>query len=52
MRYILHLLDKDPVNNQIIECSTAQEARDYKKKAEKMGFKVTIKREGKVNGSK
>jgi len=44
MKYILHLKDIDPENDMVIECSTGQETRDYKRKAEKMGYKVTVKK--------
>ncbi len=44
MKYRLILTDKDPMNNQVIECDTAREAYTYKKKSEAMGFKVTIKK--------
>jgi len=46
MKYVLYLIDKDKKNNMTVECSTVQETRDYKRKAEKMGYKVTVKKEG------
>ena len=46
MKYILTLVDPiNPDNNTTLECSTAQEARDYKVKAKKKGFIVTVKGE-------
>lgn len=47
MKYILELKSKNPIDNSTIECSTAQEANMYKHRAEKNGFKVTIRKEGK-----
>ena len=47
MKYILELTDKNPINNMTIECDNAKEAVEYKRKARKMGFVVTTKREGK-----
>lgn len=44
MKYLLYLTDKDPINNQHIQCETAQEAMKYRRKAENMGFKVRIER--------
>lgn len=49
MKYILYLKDKNPINNQVTKCETAKEAYFLKKQAEKMGFKVTIKRGEKKN---
>lgn len=43
-KYILHLIDKDPVNNQTIPCSSGQEVLFYKNKAIKMGFQVKVSR--------
>lgn len=45
MKYILELTDKDPANNMTVECDNATEAVEYKRKAQKMGFKVTVKGE-------
>jgi len=44
-KYILELRDKDPQNDIEIECSTAQEATDYKNKAIEQGYKVTVRKE-------
>lgn len=41
-KYILELIDKDPVNNQIIPCSSGQEVLFYKNKVIKMGFQVKV----------
>lgn len=46
-KYILHLEDKDPINNMTIECDNATEAVEYKRKAQKMGFEVRVKGEKK-----
>ena len=43
-KYKLHLIDKDPKNNITIECDNASEAVEYKYKARKQGYKVTIRR--------
>lgn len=43
-KYILQLIDKDPVNNQTIPCSSGQEVLFYKNKAIKMGFQVKVSR--------
>ena len=43
-RYILHLIDKDPVNNQTIPCSSGQEVLFCKKEAMKKGFQVKVSR--------
>lgn len=48
-KYILHLIDKDPVNNQTIPCSSGQEVIFYKNKAIKMGFQVKVSRAKKEN---
>ena len=45
MKYTLYLTDKDPANNTTIECDNSTEAVEYKRKAQKMGFKVTVKGE-------
>lgn len=46
-KYILELTDKDPKNNQTVLCGDAREANKIKKKAKKMGFQVSVKREEK-----
>ena len=45
MKYILYLTDKDPANNMTIECETAQEVLEHKRKAIEQGFQVTVKGE-------
>lgn len=45
MKYTLYLTDKDPANNMTITCDNATEAVEYKRKARKMGFEVTVKGE-------
>ena len=45
MKYTLYLTDKDPVNNMTIHCKDSKDAVEYKRKAQKMGFKVTVKGE-------
>ncbi len=42
--YILHLNAKDPKNNITLRCDNAQEAVEYKYKAKKQGYRVTIRR--------
>ena len=44
-KYILELRGKDPQNGIEIECSTAQEATEYKRKAIEQGYKVTVRKE-------
>lgn len=44
-KYILELRDKDPQNDMELECSTAQEATEYKRKAIEKGYKVQIRKE-------
>lgn len=44
-KYILELIDKDPQNDIELECSTAQEATEYKRKAIEQGYKVTVRKE-------
>lgn len=44
-KYILELRDKDPQNDIELECSTAQEATEYKRKAIEQGYKVQIRKE-------
>lgn len=45
MKYTLYLEDKEPANNMTIECKDSKEAVEYKRKAIKQGFKVSIKGE-------
>lgn len=46
MKYILTLVDPiNPDNNMTLECTTAQEAKEYKVKAKKQGYIVTVKGE-------
>lgn len=45
-KYILMLRHKTPGNNMKLECSTAQEAAAYKRKAIKQGYQVEVKKEG------
>ena len=42
---ILRLASEDPENDMEIECSTAQEATEYKRKAIEQGYKVTVRKE-------
>lgn len=44
-KYILELRDKDPQNDMELECSTAQEATEYKRKAIEQGYKVKVRKE-------
>lgn len=44
-KYILELRCKDPQNDMELECSTAQEATEYKHKAIEQGYKVTVRKE-------
>lgn len=44
MKYTLYLTDKDPANNMTIHCKDSKEAVEYKRKAQKMGFKVEVKK--------
>lgn len=44
-KYILDLRDKDPQNDMELECSTAQEAIEYKRKAIENGYDVNIRKE-------
>ena len=44
-KYILELRDKDPQNDMKLECSTAQEATEYKRKAIEQGYEVQIRKE-------
>jgi len=44
-KYILHLTAEDPENNIELECSTAQEATEYKRKAIEQGYKVAVRKE-------
>lgn len=44
-KYILELRDKDPQNDMELECSTAQEATEYKRKAIEQGYKVHVRKE-------
>lgn len=44
-KYILELRDKDPQNDIELECSTAQEATEYKRKAIEQGYKVMVRKE-------
>jgi len=44
-KYILQLRDKDPQNNMELECSTAQDATDYKNKAIEQGYEVDVRKE-------
>lgn len=45
-KYILYLKHKKPGNNMKLECTTAQEAAKYKRKAIKQGYLVEVKKEG------
>jgi hypothetical protein len=44
-KYILEIRDKDPQNDIELECSTAQEATDYKNKAIEQGYEVKVRKE-------
>lgn len=44
-KYILELRDKDPQTDMELECSTAQEATEYKRKAIEQGYKVHVRKE-------
>ena len=44
-KYILRLASEDPQNDIELECSTAQEATEYKRKAIEQGYKVQIRKE-------
>lgn len=44
-KYILELRDKDPQNDMELECSTAQEATEHKRKAIEQGYKVHVRKE-------
>ena len=44
-KYILELRDKDLQNDMELECSTAQEATEYKRKAIEQGYKVAVRKE-------
>lgn len=44
-KYILSLTTKNPQDNMVFECSTAQEATEYKRKAIEQGYKVQIRKE-------
>ena len=44
-KYILELRDRDPQNDIELECTTAQEATEYKRKAIEQGYKVTVRKE-------
>lgn len=44
-KYILSLTAKDPQDNMVFDCSTAQEANEYKHKAEILGYKVKVRKE-------
>lgn len=44
-KYILELKAEDPQNDIELECSTAQEATEYKRKAIEQGYKVQIRKE-------
>jgi hypothetical protein len=44
-KYILRITAKDPENDIELECSTAQEATEYKRKAIEQGYKVTVRKE-------
>lgn len=44
-KYILELRDKDPQNDIELECSTAQEATEYKNKAIEQGYEVKVRKE-------
>ena len=44
-KYILELRNKDPQNDMELECSTAQEATDYKNKAIEQGYEVKVRKE-------
>lgn len=46
--YILHLIDKNPVNNQTILCSSGQEVLFHKNEAMKRGFQVKVSKAKKV----
>lgn len=44
-KYILRLTAEEPENDMELECSTAQEATEYKRKAIEQGYKVQIRKE-------
>ena len=44
-KYILSLTTKNPQDNMVFECSTAQEATEYKRKAIEQGYKVAVRKE-------
>ena len=44
-KYILELRDKDPQNDMELECNTAQEATEYKRKAIEQGYEVKVRKE-------
>lgn len=44
-KYILSLTTKNPQDNMVFECSTAQEATDYKNKAIEQGYEVKVRKE-------
>lgn len=43
-KYILNLTAKNPQDNMVFECNTAQEVAVYRRKAEIQGYKVEVRK--------